>query len=122
MQEQKKFGNWRIIGVYLIVIVVSLVTAILYTNTWSEVSLLAFPVIISFIGVGAIFLFDKKRCEMQEPKKFSIRRIVGIFLVGFGILIGGSAYYISVYSIAGWTFPVAIIFIATGGYIIGADS
>jgi len=28
---------------------------------------------------------------MQEPKKFSIRRIVGIFLVGFGILISVGA-------------------------------
>jgi hypothetical protein len=60
MQEPKKFSKWRIIGVCLIVIGVSLATAIWYTNTWSEVSLLAFPVIILFIGVGAIFLFDKE--------------------------------------------------------------
>jgi type IV secretory pathway TrbF-like protein len=60
MQEPKKFSNWRFIGIGLIVIGVSVATAIWYTNTWSEVSLLAFPVIISFIGVGAIFLFDKE--------------------------------------------------------------
>ena len=62
-----------------------------------------------------------------ESKKFSIWSVVGIVLTGFGILMAGSAYYMAIvmnkaYDIAGWTFPVAIIFIATGGYIIGADS
>jgi len=29
-------------------------------DEWYEISLLAFPLILSFIGVGAIFLFDKE--------------------------------------------------------------
>jgi hypothetical protein len=57
-----------------------------------------------------------------ESKTFSIWRRVGIVLAGFGIIIGGSAYYVSSCSIAGWTFPVAIMLIAIGGYIIGVDS
>jgi len=64
MQEPKKFSSWRIIGVCLIVIGVSMATITLYLtlsiDEWYEISLLAFPLILSFIGVGAIFLFDKE--------------------------------------------------------------
>jgi hypothetical protein len=67
-----------------------------------------------------------RKIYLTQIEKSSIWNIIGISMVSLGIFIGGSAYYMATmmdrsYDIAGWTFPVAIMFIAIGGYIIGVD-